>query len=384
MIQEDLCAHQTVHPGFGNVERMTEEVHGAVAGRSTNIDDAAFGFGVEVQFPMFRERLAWRRVFPPSGVALQERRHEALRLGAQLSEGAEMKATPHFCAPASIKTFDAILEARLTRGRKDRHDAQTETTADDAADASGMLMRALKAGVVIELSEVGETPGTPMLKHGFHRGNRADARTGPGAWQRAEEGDDVEDLHQRPVLDGQVFEQVKAVEFGMAGGQIGEIPARRRGRVAATPVGIEDSMADQHTVNGAHGRAGPDTQATQFAVNGGRPVFAQVTAILEFFPQVQDQCFEFGFEALRDSRIAGWPVREVHAVQAPGAGTRTPALNGAQADTEVSCNLPLRKATTDKGNHRSANLFGWDFCFMFTPLIGLKRVDDDLGLMALN
>ena len=333
---------------------------------------------------MFWERLARWCAFPPSGVALQERSHEALRLGAQLIEGAEMKATPHFCAPASIKTFDAILEARLTRGRKDRHDAQTETTADDAADTSGMLMRALKAGVVIELSEAREPPSTPVLKHGFHRGNRADARTGPRAWQGAEEGDDVEDLHQRPVLDGQVFEQVKAVEFGPAGGQIGEIPTRRRGRVAATPVGIEDSVADEHTVNGAHGRAGPDTQATQFALNGGRPVFTQRTAILEPFPKVQDQRFEICFEALRDSRIAGWPVREVHAVQAPGAGTRTPALDGVQTDSQGPCRCPLRKATTDKGDQRSANLFGWDFCFMFTPLIGLKRVDDDPGLMALN
>ncbi len=59
-----------------------------------------------------------------------------------------MKTLPHFGTPAAIKVFDAVLEPRLARRRKDGHDAQTEATADDAANASGVLMRTLKTSVV--------------------------------------------------------------------------------------------------------------------------------------------------------------------------------------------------------------------------------------------
>jgi hypothetical protein len=87
----------------------------------------------------------------------------ARRPALEIGEGVVMEPLPDLHLPLGIEPFDGGLKARLPRGREDGHDCEGQTQADHTAHRIGMLMGALKPGIVIELGKHWQSPGTPML-----------------------------------------------------------------------------------------------------------------------------------------------------------------------------------------------------------------------------
>src|SRR5881409_627110 len=148
-----------------------------------------------------------------------------------------LKAEPDLLLPAAIVAFDRGLKATLARWSEHRRHAETQRHAHDAADDIAMLMRSLKACVVVELHIGWQTDGLPVLDERLDdRCSLDGACYGPGTDQRPVQRDHVEHLDLRPTFDVKAFDDVDLVEFSHASEQIGQIPSCPRRWPANTPV----------------------------------------------------------------------------------------------------------------------------------------------------
>jgi len=130
-----------------------------------------------------------------SGVFLSVSGDELPGLTNEGLEGLEMEALPDGLLPTAVEAFNGGLEACFAGGHKDRDHAKLEAGANDAADGVGILMRALKAGVVIELGIRRETNLRPALEDTFQgpRGSRS-AWERPGGSESTMQGNGREDV----------------------------------------------------------------------------------------------------------------------------------------------------------------------------------------------
>ena len=87
------------------------------------------------------------------------------------------------------------------------------------------LMRPLEDRSVVELRVGGQPLASPALPQGLERGLCAHALHDPRVRQRAMQARGGEHRDERPLSDLQVLDEVKAVEFGLPAGEIGQIPA---------------------------------------------------------------------------------------------------------------------------------------------------------------
>ncbi len=75
-----------------------------------------------------------------------------------------LEASPDLGLSLGIEAFNGGLKARLTWEHEDGHDLEGETGLDDTAHGSWMLMRPLKAGVVIERDKGRQPPCASMFQ----------------------------------------------------------------------------------------------------------------------------------------------------------------------------------------------------------------------------
>lgn len=127
-----------------------------------------------------------------------------------------LEPTPDLLLPAAVEVLSRILHAGFPRGREDGGDAEAGTQPDDASQRITMLMRALKAVVVVEL-RVGRQAEFPPV--GLQvRDDGASGKRGPrpSPWKRGVNRGDGQDFDFRAIGQIQPFDDVKAVEFGVA------------------------------------------------------------------------------------------------------------------------------------------------------------------------
>ena len=85
------------------------------------------------------------------------------------------EAAPDFRLPASIEILDGVLKPVLAHGR----DAQAQAEPHDPAHDIAMLMRTLKARVIIELGIGGQPHGSPMGQQGGQSRHGREEWSGP-------------------------------------------------------------------------------------------------------------------------------------------------------------------------------------------------------------
>lgn len=74
-------------------------------------------------------------------------------------------------------------------------------------------------------------------------------------------------------------------------------------------------------------------------------------------PQVQDVVLQRGAGGIAGPSAAAGPAVPIDAVEALALGTRQPALDRGQADTEAACGLALREPLADRLNQAAAQSF---------------------------
>jgi len=139
-----------------------------------------------------------------------------------------MKAFPDLGLPEAVEGLDLVLEAMLTGRSEDRANPEGKAKEGDGTEAVGMVMGAVETEVIVELSIGGQAMRAPMGEEGIWGKVGRDGGIEKATAKAAVQGDGVENLDLADMLDDESLDDVKGVQFGLGGGEIWEVPARRR------------------------------------------------------------------------------------------------------------------------------------------------------------
>lgn len=344
-----LAAHQPVGPVALDEDRFFEQANAALRVGAAQEEDERLlrRLGHDA-----RPGVARRGHVLLGGMALAVRGNVGART---LLQGAQMRmapADPDLLLPEVVEAFDVGLEAGFAGRGKDRDDAQAQAEVNHPAQSVGMGVRTLKAGVVVELGEVGATVGVPVFGQRGQDIVGGEARARPALGQPAVQRQGIEHIEERTIFDDQAFHQIKGVEFGAAVGEGGQIPAGG-GRRAALASGAGETGASDEAGQGA-GRGGGQVLAEEFAPQGRRSVFAEGRMTLEPEAQSQDAAQEWARGSVSGPGVAARAIGEVRAEQTLAFGAMKPFVSGAGADPEASGDRAKGSAASERRNDAAA------------------------------
>lgn len=260
------AAQQAVRPGGVDTAAMAKNFNGTARVGPAQKDNVTSGRSGIIWAPVTREGFARSAVSVIAETELLDVSvDETVAAGAYLSEGSEIKTVPDFALPEAVEVFDRGLEARLTRGSKHGCNAETQATADDAADRAGRMASAVEAQVVVELSVVGQTFGAPI------RGECVDdGESGPMRSYDCESGEPVqgparENVEGARFSQPQAFDEVEAIELSVGSRQI---PAPRGSEVSLAPSRIHEPLSVQNPVNRSYAWRSPPQQRLKSGAYG--------------------------------------------------------------------------------------------------------------------
>ena len=351
-IQIHVTTNQPVGPHLAQRPRLSQKADLTAGVASPQVDQAACGSLLQVEFPVGRESTpVWSRLDPRRSLSAQGR-DVLLRMPLQVDQGLVLEAGPDLGLPPTVVALDHGLKAGLTWWYQHRNDSQAQAQAEDTPQGIGVTVGTMKNHVVVKLSVAGQADLTPVRQqrlYGHFRGDRGDDR--PGNDQASMQGNAIENFYLGAVVDDQSFNDVKAIQFGVPSRHLGQIPAARRRRPPGPPVSVQSSTAGQNTVNGSQRRhrvQAPLHKVQKGLADGLRTNGPQV-AVGQFRTDSQNQILQGGFGA---SGLVGRmrTVGPINAVQALAFGPLDPVSHGSDSDTELASHRakgwPWRTAAT--------------------------------------
>lgn len=168
------------------------------------------------------------------------------------------------------------------------------------------------------------------------------------------DGNAVKHVNEGAALDAQIFDDIEAIHFTLAGGETREIPTFRRSWTAETMSAINRSVPIEYTVNSSNGRAAHEFELSQGAVNGHGAKLAEMTTLAKRVAKKEYEILEIIIESRQQLRITGRAVGKIDAIQARTPGAPGPALNGIEADVEASRDSSHREPMADEGDNVAA------------------------------
>lgn len=157
----EFAADEAMRPVAGGSGSLLEQCDGAETIGATQENNTATG---KIAWGDRRARQAGRCCLDTFKMAEPVGRDETVGLVAYLGEPNKMMTPPDLCLPKMIEAFDFGLEAGLPRGREDRDHAETKAEVNDSPEFAGGGVRALKAGVIVELDVAGSAVLLPMQR----------------------------------------------------------------------------------------------------------------------------------------------------------------------------------------------------------------------------
>jgi len=344
-------AHETMGPFGIDGKDMSQESSLSSGIGTAEEDDAPFRRCLEVEFPVFGERVSRWSVFDSGGSASATCGDEFCRPRLQSTARCMSEAGPDFGLPTTVEVLDGRLEPRLLRRSEDRNHLQGQTEAAHAADGVGMVVGSLEHGVVVELDIGGQSMLSPVLKESFYRGFCRDCLLLPGGGQSSMEGNSVEDFHVGAAADDQPLDDIEAVQFRTTGGNLGEIPSSRRGGPANPPAAIQGPTAFQNASDGPRGKRRANTSPLQLPADRHGPVLAQGAGFLQFSPQAQHEILQGGRGLVDRLAAARKLARPVHSIEPLPSRTSYPSSDQRPGYAEPSGDLVDRVAISDRLDH---------------------------------
>jgi len=214
----EFGAHEAVRPVGVDRDGAFQEAHLAAVVGSTQEKDPRLGGH---QRRGGGEGQPWRSGITARGVLGAVGLNELGGAAPQRRDGAMVPALPHPVLPEVVEAFHFGLEARFAWGHEDRHHAQAQAEVDDAAEAIRVAVRAVKAGIVVELRVMGTAKGSPVFGQATEDVGGFERSVQPSGGQAAVERDGIEGFDFGPVADDQAFDKVKGIQFACPSAKAG-------------------------------------------------------------------------------------------------------------------------------------------------------------------
>src|SRR5512135_1628708 len=158
------------------------------------------------------------------------------------------------------------------------------------------------------------------------------------------------------VLDDQALDDVEAVQFGLAGGHGGQVPARRWCGATDTVAAVQRPAALEDTAEGAYRGERVGASGLQRGVDRLGAELAQIAGVLQLATQGQHKVLQVRRGPIDWPAPSGRAPRDVGAVEPLAVGPCDPELNGGQCHAEASSDLAHGNAPADGGDHLTTTL----------------------------
>jgi len=292
---------------------------------------------------------------------------------AELGVGGVVEAMPDFRLPEAIEGLDLVLKAVLAGWGEDGGDAQSQTEEGDGAEAIGMVMGAVKAQVVVELSVGGQAVLAPMGQQGIAGELGGDGGGEEAAAKASVQGDNVEDLDFAAALDDESLDHIPGIQFGAGGGDVREVPAWRRWGTTQATGAFDKATALEHVGNGgtAGQRLAGRRLGAQGAKDGDRTIFTQGITMAESVAQVEDALDHGSGQGVSRLMRGVGVVREINPVESASARSCDPVLHARKGDPELAGDLSQADATAGE-EHQLPAITIREF-FMLGRVAGARR-----------
>jgi hypothetical protein len=352
MIEVDFCSDQPMWPLATDGVRVTQNGDLAAVGSAADKDDMSSERSLKIEFPVRGKRTTWRGLADADRSALTQRREVVVGSLPQLRHAGMFEALPDFGLPESVEALDRGLKSSFVGWREDGCDAEAQAQPNDTTHCIEMLSRTGKTIVVVELSEFGQTESPPVPDQVFHGLGRSDRGARPGSRQPAQQRCSRKNCQVRAAPNGQSFDGIERIQFGLVSGHGGKMPSLgRRGATHPAPA-VQETVSRQDASDRSHGRTRQDAFGEPLASNGHRPDLAQHTTL-----QSPSQCENVRFPpslrplCLLRSRRAIVPI---DAIEALSPRTPPPMLHGREWYTPLPRSRSLRQPTPDRCHHFSS------------------------------
>src|SRR5438128_1432399 len=326
--------------------------------RAANEDDAsAAHFSLFFPTPRGGKSSSFRRRFSACPASAAMRFDILVALLLQFFHRLILKSRPDLRLPKSVVTFNAILQAVLTRWRKNRSHLQAQTQTDDSAYRITVLPRSREAIVVIELGILRQAPFPPVRQNGGQSGFGAESRFDKRGNQTAVQRDSVEDFDFAEVANEEAFNKIEGIEFGSPSGDLRQIPTLSRRLAANSSASVEDPMPLKDVANRSQGRDLFLATSRQFTSDCQRPKLTQVGLMAELLANLKNQILHVVVGAIGDAMRGRELVTEVNAVKALAASTINPELDRRRRDVKLLRNLAQRLTATNGSDDFASPFF---------------------------
>ena len=337
VLEIDFGANEASGPeGVGEVG-MAQQIELAVVVSSSQVDDTSLQLSLKVEGPEGREAPTCRRCQQEVAMTMARGDYVACRAFAQFVQRGGEEAIPDFGLPEAIEGFDGGLKARFARRREDGSNAKAQAQTDNASESVGQIVGSLKAGVVVELSVVGQSRESPVLHEFIEDDVGDDALVRPGCGETTMVRYAGEDMNIVACGESESFDDVERIEFDAFVGEVREIPATRRRRTSNASLAIEEYAAQEDSSDGAEGRSGLAGVA-QEELDGQSAAFAEITG-QEEASDFDNTVFNVCREAARASGCR-WLIAPIDAVKALRSGPSDPALDRLQGNAQAASDRP--------------------------------------------
>ena len=362
-----LTADEPMRPKAVDCESVSEESNPAVFVCPTKVDNDSLRLGFPVHPPALGEWLAPWRGTNPSGVSLLEGLQVADRSLLKFLEGVVVKTCPNALVPAAVEFLDGSLKPCLPGRGEDCNNTQTQTKAHDPANGVGVNVCTLESSVVVELRVGREANSTPSLDKGFQHPVGFDLGLNrPNAGEATVERYAAEYIHQRPILNAEVLDDIELIEFDLVGGEVRQVPSAWRRGTSGAPLPIERSTPFENAPDRAGRRRRLHASCDQFLMDRGGAILAKVAVVFEVLADFQNDILDCVRRAMRALRPRG-PVGEIHAVKAPTFGPLRPGQYRGRAHGEPLGHRANRSASTHSAHHLAPLPFDCTFWTRLSP-----------------
>jgi len=356
LIELDLAAYQSVRPLRIDGNAMAEQSDMAVLVSAPEIDEAAGQWGIKVKLPSTWKWSARGRLLGTQCVASAMCPDVLAGMPIQVWQAGKGEALPYLRLPKRVESLDGVLEPVFQGRGEDWSHPKRQAKAADPADGVSKLMGALETGVVVELSISGQTQIRPALDEAtdYHARTQLDLR--PGVDLAAMHSDASKYAEPLPTTQGQVLDQIEAVQINTATGQVGQVPAGRR-RWPALPSGrVLCAVAFENAVDSRHGGhmmiGGSELGMDRFGAG-----LAEHTGVVQPVPQLEDGSFRGDVGPVPGRLRSAFMVGETNSIQPTPVSSRHPLRHRHRADRKAACDRTHRLSLPHCLDHHSTPLF---------------------------
>jgi len=177
------------------------------------------------------------------------------------------------------------------------------------------------------------------------------------------ERDPGQDLEDQAALHAETLDGVEAVELGPAGGDLGQVPACRRGWSADPVRGVERTAPLEDAADRADRGDRQLDAGQQFAADGDRAVLTEDARLAQGTTGREDAILERGIGPVAPVRRSR-AIRPDDPIEALVSGSLEPALDRPQADAEGPRPRSPRATGPDRRHDRPSR-FGRDLPGVF-------------------